>query len=820
MIIMRWIAFLRRGRGFAAAMVVMMALGVGATTAMFSVINVALLQPLPFHDPGQLVLLGERAPGTVLGGRVRFIDNATAFFAWQKQATSFSSVAAISPASFTVLEANRPALLHGAAVSGDLFELLGAHARLGRTLLSSDDAVGTPAMVLTDATWRSDFGANPAVVGQTVGVNGKLATVVGVLPADFHLQGRELGPMLSGAPPQYYSAIRFQPFDHSGQAFGNFNYSVIGRLRAGVQPGQALAELDTIGATISRNAPPGLHLYGDILPVRDFTAADSRQELLMLLGAVAAVLLIICVNLGGLWVTRIADRSREWAIRSALGASPYQLARQVVVESVALSLMGGLLGLACAGLGLRALVAAAPPTLPRLGEVHLDWRVLGFGILLSLVAGLITGLLPAWRLLRSDPQHFLKAGAAAMTADHASLRSRRALIAVQAALATILLAAVGLLGVSFTRLSNQPTGIQIANAVSADVLFTSYTSDQENEILNRLPGALRAIAGVSAAGVISALPLRGQTWVNIAMLPGHMVPVQQAPQVDSRFVTPGYFAAIGAPLLAGRDFDQADAAHAPDPNTGGTVQRPGEVVISTATLQQFWPEYAHQPSAVLGKPILLNGQSTEIVIGVAVDTTLRLGVPPVAVMYQPYWEQAAARMSVVVRSQLPEAELAAPLRQAIWSVAADAPIQHLQPLAELTVTEVAPERYQLTLLSLFAGVALLLAAMGVYALVGHSVARRAKELAIRLSIGASRGEIWTMVVRQALGPVLAGVLAGLVAAIFGGSLIASMLFHVSPASPPVLAAVGTGVLLAALLACLGPATRAVQTDPLRALRAE
>lgn len=817
---MRLFAFLRRGRGFAAAMVVMMALGVGATTAMFSVINGALLQPLPFHDPGRLMLLGERAPGTPLGTRLRFIDNATAYFAWQKEATSFSAVAAVGPGSFTVLEANRPTLLHGVNVTGAFFNLLGVQARLGRTLQPSDDDPGTPEMVLTDTTWRSDFGANPGIIGQTVGVNGKLAVIVGVLPPDFHVQGHELGPVGGLTAPQYFAATRFQSFDRSGQAFGNFNFSVLGRLRPGVPPGQALAQLDAIGAEISRHAPPGLHLYGDLEPVAEFAVAGAQQELWMLLSAVAAVLLIICINLGGLWVTRIADRSREWAIRSALGASPWQLARQVVEESLVLSFLGGLLGILCAALSLRALLAAAPANLPRLGEVRLDWRVLGFGLVLSLVAGLITGLLPAWRLVRSDPQHFLKAGAAATTSDHVSLRSRRLLIGIQAALATLLLTAVGLLGVSFVRLARQPTGIAMEHATSADVLFTSYTNAQEVQILDRLPAALRAIPGVSQAGAASALPLRGRTWVNVAELPGQNLPPQRAPQVDSRFVTPGYFQAIGAPLLAGRDFSMGDEAHRPDPDTGGTPQRPGETVISMATLRQFWPQYEHQPNAVIGKIILLNTQSDEVVIGVAADTTLALGVEPVPVMYQPYWEQPGPVMSVVVRSTVPEARLAAALRQAIWSVAPDAPIRRLEPLATLTDAAVAPQHYQLMLLALFAGVALLLAAMGVYALVGHSVARRAKELAIRLSIGASRGTIWVMVVRQALAPVLAGVAAGLIAAILGGSLIASMLFHVSPASPAVLAAVGLGVLLAALLACLGPATRATQTDPLRALRAE
>lgn len=816
-------AILRRGGSFAWIAIAMLALGVGATTAIFSVIDGVLLQPLPFHDPGQLVLVGERVPQVPAASAFAYFDTPSAFLAWRRQATDFTGLAAIQSSSFTLAGRGRPQLLYGAKVSSNFFDVLGVRAQLGRLFALPDETDTSRPMVITDALWRSAFDADPAVIGRRVGVAGTEARVIGVLPPDFRLAGRELGPMLAGRPTQYFLTLHFGP--HSGgdltSVFSNFNYTVMGRLRPGVTRSHALAQLDVIQADLARSAPEKLSLYAQLTTVRDYAVATARRELWLLLAGVGAVLLIICVNLGGLWTSRLADRRRDWAIRIALGAAPGRLARELLRESFVLALAGGALGIGCAAVGLRALLAAAPAGLPRLDEVQMDWRVLAFGVALALLAGLTTGIVPALRLGRGNPQVSLKAGGSATTADHASLRSRQALIGLQAALCTMLLAAAGLLGLSFYRLATLPTGFTAQHALAADVVLNTYTDAQREAILRQLPAAAVAIPGVTAAGFTSHLPLEGETWIDSAAVPGKVYTAAEQPFVNVRFISPGYFVAVGIPLLAGRDLAERDRpAGWPPKNEAAEAAMSEAVVISRAAARLLWPGV--NPRDLVGQKIAFNdGQVTPTIVGVTADARDgSLTVAPPSVVYQPYWNTPPYVVSLVVRSTLPASALAAPLRAAIWRLAPDAPIPTLRPLSALRAEAVAPQRYQLMLLLLFAGIALLLAAMGVYALVAHSVAQRRKELAIRIAIGARDRDLWRLVLSQALVPVSGGVATGLLAALAARRLLASLLFEVSPANPAVLAAVAAAVLVAAAAACLRPAFSATRTDPLAALRAE
>jgi putative ABC transport system permease protein len=577
-----------------------------------------------------------------------------------------------------------------------------------------------------------------------------------------------------------------------------------------------LAQLDTILANLARTAPEKLALFAQLAPVRDYAVATARDELWLLLAGVLAVLLIVWVNLGGLSVTRVADQGRDWAIRAALGAAPSRLARQVLTETVILALIGGLLGLACAGASLNALLAAAPANFPRLDEVHLDWRVLAFGLLLSLTAGLLTGLVPALRLNSTNPLHYLKSASAATTADRSSLRSRQGLIALQAALSTLLLAAAGLLGLSFYRLVSQPTGFNAEHALAADIMLFAYGAEQRDQILRRLPVEVATLPAVSETAFTSHLPLQGEIWISSIAVPGRVVPPAEELHVNVRFLSPGYFAAIGIPLLAGRDLVESDRPSGP-PATSAATEPPGVVVLSRATAELLWPG---APLRELpGRALVFEGHTVHVV-GIAADARATLVAAAPSMVYQPYWEQAPYRVSLVVRSAVDATTLAAPLRAAIWRVAPLAPIPTLRPLSDLEVTATASQRYQLTLLLLFAGLALLLAAMAVYALVAHSVARRRKELALRITMGARAADLWRLILRQALAPVVGGVGVGLLAALAGGRLLVALLFQVSPSSPLVLAPVALAVLVAAGAACFLSARRAVRADPWTALRAE
>jgi len=815
----------RRISAFHVLVVLMMAVGVGATTAIFSVVNGVLLRPLPFPDPRQLVLVGEWAPQLPQESqKFLLLDTPSAVLAWREQATDFQAMAALQSASLTLVGQGAPRVLDGARVTPGFFGVLEATPELGRLFVPADAADSSHPIVITDALWRSAFNADPGVIGRMVGAPGHEARVIGVLPAAFRIGGRELGPMGVGDPTEFFLAFEFGP-NFGGdlrRVWSNFNFTVIGRLKPGVTVSQALAQLDVIQARLAADAPdaaPGMTLRSRILPVLDYATQASRRALWLLLGAVAAVLLIISVNLGGLWVSRVVDRRRDWAIRLALGAEPGRLARQVLGEALTLGLLGGALGIACAAAWLRGLLALAPKDIPRLGEVRMDWRVLAVGLLVAAAAGLLTGLVPALRAGRGDPQDALQGGGRAATAGPASVRSRQGLIGLQAALATLLVAVAGLLGFSLYRLMTKPVGFSTDHAIAARVVITSYGGAERDGILRQISAAVLAIPGVQAAGLTSHLPLQGETWIDGAGVPGTQYPPGQQPSVNVRFVGGDYFSAMRIPLIAGRNFGENDRPAGWPPATDAEEQRMHQaVIISEATARLIWP--GRDPRTLVGQTIVINGL-TPTIVGVAADAldgALPSAAP--AVVYQPYWNWDPPAFALVLRAAVPLAAIAAPLRAAIWRLAPDAAIPAIEPLGSLRAAATAPQRYQFMLLMTFGGLALLLAAIGVYALVSHSVAQRHKELAIRLAMGAPAGALRELIAGQALVPVALGTLAGLAAALAGGRLLQSLLYGVGADDPGALVAAAVVMVLAAVLACVLPARRATLIDPIRALRAE
>jgi putative ABC transport system permease protein len=685
--------------------------------------------------------------------------------------------------------------------------MLDVRAALGRTFQPGDETDTSMPILISNALWHSAFNADPAIIGRDIGMPGSNAIVIGVLPEWFQIRGRELGPMFEGSPAEFFRPLQIGPVDlRRAEVFSDFDYHVIGRLKPGMTRAQALAQLNVIQTNLARTAPQKLSLYADLITVQEFAVQGTSQELWLLLGGAGSVLLIVCINLGGLWISRMADRYREWGIRAALGAAPGELGRQVLCEGVILGLIGGLLGVTSAALGLHTLLAAAPANLPRLDEIHIDWRVLVFGLALSLLAGLLTGLVPALRLGRLDPQTVLRYASAAASSGFESTRSRQALIALQAAFSTLLLTAVGLLGLSFYKLVSEPTGFVAQHAVEAEVSLIDYSNDQRLAILRQLPATALALPGVSEAGFTTQLPLTGERGMDRFAVPGKVYTDAGGPQMTVSAISPGYLRTLGVPLLAGRDLSESDRSQ-------------NVIVISAAAVRALWPEDADARAAV-GR-VIADGDTRFNIVGVAADARTRLTEPAPPVGYTGYWSTIPPYSgSLVVRSSLPVGSLAGPLRQAIGKLAPSAPISNLQALDQLEANAVAPQRYQLTLLLLFAGLALFLAALGVYALVAHSVGRRSKELAIRISLGASAGTIWSAVMLQALSPVIAGLGSGLITAVLTGPALGPLLFHVNPTNPAVLVAAVATVGIAAVGACLGPAYRATRTDPLRALRAD
>ncbi len=816
---------LRRISPFHVLVVVMLGVGVGATAAIFSVVNGVLLRPLPFPDPQQLVLVGEQSPQfSQTSQKLRFFDTPSAILAWREQATDFRAIAALQSASFTLTGQGAPRVLEGVRVTPNFFDVLDARPELGRFFVPGD-ADGSPRpMVITDALWRSAFDADPGIVGRTVGAPGDEARVIGVVPDNFRIGGSELGPMTAGKRTEFFFPFEFGPGVGGDltSVWSNFNYTVIARLKPGVTPGQALAQVNVIQAHLAATAPdaaPGMTLEAEVTPVLDYATRSARQGLWLLLGAVGAVLLIISVNLGGLWVSRVVDRRRDWAVRIALGAEPRRLAWHVLGEGLALGLVGGVLGIACATLGLQALLALAPSDIPRLGQVHVDWRVLAMGLSLSAAAGLLTALVPALRVGRSAPNEPLKSGSRSTTAGPASVRSRQGLIGLQAALSTLLMAVAGLMGLSLYRLMTKPAGFSTEHAVEARVVISSYGQGDRDRILQRITSDAEAIPGVRAAGLTSHLPLQGETWIDGAGVPGKHYPAGQQPTVNVRFIGGNYFSTMTIPLVAGRNFRESDRPSGWPPKSDAEREKMHQsVIISEATARLIWP--GRDPRTLVGQPIRFNGL-TPTIVGVAADAldgTLTSKAPPV--VYQPYWNWDPPAFSLVLRTALPLSAIAAPLRATVAKLAPDAPISEIEPLSSLRTAATATQRYQFTLLMTFGALALLLAAIGVYALVAHSVAGRKKELAIRLAFGAPPGAIRGLIAGQALVPVALGATAGLAAALVGGRLLKSLLYEVSANDPTTLGVAVGVVLLAAGLACALPARRAGHVDPNVALRAE
>ena len=538
----------------------------------------------------------------------------------------------------------------------------------------------------------------------------------------------------------------------------------------------------------------------------------ARRGLLLLLAGVGAVLLIVCLNLANLLLVRVPARVREAGIRTALGASRARLARQLLTESALLAILGGVLGVGLAYFGLHWLVAVAPATLPRIDEVHVDARVLWFTVFVSLLTGILFGALPAWRVTHAEPQQALKAGAVTITESRPARRLRESLIGFEVGIGTLLLIVAGLLTASMIRLLGVDKGFTTERVLAVDVSLPpqSYTKPEQKEAFyDNVLARVRALPGVKSAGWISKLPLEGQEMVDALFVPGRSTTGLPAPVANYRQVSPGYFQAMGIPLRQGRSIEQADRDR-------------HVAVISESIAKSLWP--GENP---LGKQFNAGEEHAPLteVIGVVADIrTVALDEPPLLMVYLPAGPESrdwdGAHASLVVRATIVPAALSTSVRGAIRSVDSGVPILHLRPMTELVSESVSVRRFQMGLASLFATFALLLAALGIYGVVGYSVSRRRQELGIRMALGARGSDLRNLVLLQGMLPVVVGWAAGVLAALVAGGVIRGLLFGVTAQDPLTLASVTLVVLVTAALACYIPARRATKVDPMVALRYE
>ena len=800
---------LRRSPGFSAIAVLTLALGIGANTAIFSVVNSVLLRPLSYREPQRLYLIQVIWPQMS-----KFYPlmpaNLRGFQIWQKECHSFEGIAIADAASADMTGAGEPAEIHGVRASANLFRVLGVQPALGRDFVPQEDEPGRGRVViLTHSFWRTHFDSDTRVVGRTITLDGAPYTVAGVLPASFHFPA-QLGRLtVFGRDLDFFEPLN-GPKEDEEALVGEFDFAAIGRLKPGVGPGQALAELNVVQSQIARQAKDaGVSLKAAIFPLESEVTGSVRQGLLLLLAAVGAVLLIVCVNLANMSLARVPGRMRESAIRSALGANRWQIFRRMLAESLLLGTMGGAAGIALGSLGVGWLVRSAPPGLPRLNEVSMDARVFAFAVILAVLTAIIFGTLPAWRAARSNPLAALKSGTAAAGESRGARRLRETLIGFEVGMTTALLIVAGLLASSLFHLLRVNTGFATESVLTAkvDLPPQRYSKPAARlEFYNSLLTRLRSLPGARSAGWVGELPLGGETHVTgIDVPPGSA----SAPPANFRVASTDYFAAMGIPLVRGRVFDESDRGR-------------NEVVVSESVARRFWP--GQDP---IGRTCLTfwGPKKEEQVIGVVGDVrAAKLDEAPVMMVYVPDWfagmGHIPASAGIVVRTSAESVDLATEVRQAVRLTDPEAPIIDIRPMSKIVSESVAPRRFQMLLAVLFACFALFLASLGIYGVIAYSVEQRRRELGIRAALGAQFPDLWRMVLRQGMTPALAGLAAGLGAAALGGQVIKSLLFGVSPADPVTLAIVAILVVMVALAACYIPARRAANVDPMVALRYE
>jgi predicted permease len=790
---------LRSPLGSSLALLVL-ALGIGANTAIFSVVSGVLLEPLPFPHPERLILVIDSSPRR---GFPRFAASPPNFSDWRRQNRNFASLGAFNSDHFNLAGGARPVAVAGAAVSGDFFRTLGVAPTRGRLLLPEDDRPGAePVAVLSHDLWRSRFGSDPGVVGRRIVLEGRFRTVVGIAPpgCNFPRQSAVWLPLA---------------LDYSKEARGGHYLKVLGRLRPGITLQQAQADLSAIAGRLERLYPATNTDWGVLLePLHETLVADVKPALILLERAVWVVLLIACANVANLLLARMSARGREIAVRAALGARRARLVRQVVAETVVLFLGGGALGLLLAGPGVRALLALDPGVVPRAEAVGVDGRVLLYAVAVSLLGGLLVGLVPALSATGPGIQAALREGGPAVAGGGRVRLLRNGLVAGEVALALALLIVAGLLLRSFARLQSVRPGFEPRGVMTAVVSLPEgkYPDDaRQAAFFERLLERVRSLPGIEQAATVFPLPLSGGGYNLSFEVAGRPKPAPATgPSADLAAVSPDYFHAMGIPLLAGRGFSAWD-------RMGGQEV----VIVSRVLARQIWPG-----ESPLGKRITFGDGSDPkakwlTVVGVVGDVrAAALGKEPRSQAYRPQLQLPFSEMALVLRTTWPPARLVEPVRQVVLSLDRDLPLDRVQTLEAVVAGSLSANRVKTVLLGLFGALALLLAAAGIYGLVSYTVARRTHEIGIRVALGAGRGDVMAMVIREGMALVGAGLAVGLAGAWAGGRLIAGQLYEVSAVDPLVYGGVPLALAAVALLANWLPARRATEVDPLEALRSE
>ena len=789
---------LRRSPTFTVVAVLTFALGIGATTTMFTIVNGVLLRPLPFDHPEELVLLSHVPKSIASGGSSMMSDGA---FLELRAANSraFASLASFGSNRVTLTGAGEPVEIAGATASANFTRVLGVSPVKGRSFADDEESPGSPKVViLGDRTWHEHFGADPGVVGRSILLNGVPHTVVGIMPRDFDFPNGAMlwTPLSNKLEPTLAS---FRP--------------VVARLRAGVTKETAERELEATLAVLpsTATAKPGT-TQTDVRPLLDLLVARSRGTLWLFSGAVMLVLLIACANVANLFLIRIGGREHEIGVRFALGAGRARIVRQLLTESALVACIGGAVGLLFSVWGVRAIIAAAPAgRIPRQDSIGVDWRVLGAAFGISLLTGIACGIAPALGSTRRDLRNVLAESARSLVGGHD--RMRRALVVVELALAIVLLSGAGLLLKSFARMRTVDTGFRAAGLLEMETSLSpaTYPTPQAAAAFGmRVRERLREIPGVDAASAVNFLPLVGGGMFRDDFHPERGSDVAKGYAVGTLMTAPDYFRAMGIRVRLGRDFAASDdAAAAP------------VAIISASVARKFWPP---DGSGAIGQRIRrpLDPKGWATIVGIVDDVTqTSVASEREGAQYFPVTQNVvpwlARQLTFVVRTGRPAGDIAPSMRAVLHEIDPSMAVRRLAPMDDVLSSSVAQPRFEMELLTIFSAIALLLAAIGTYGVLAHDVASRTHEIGLRVALGADRGDIARVVARRTLGVVIPGITIGLAGAAVSTRLLRTSLFQVTPTDGPTLSLVAITLAVVAAVAAAAPARRAMKVDPLVAL---
>ncbi|HET6215472.1 MAG TPA: ABC transporter permease [Acidobacteriaceae bacterium] len=794
---------LRKNPTFTVTAVIALALGIGSTTAVFSLVDAVLLKPLPFPHSDRLVWITQEDHST--GAVVPEILSYPDYFDWRAQNHTMSGLASWKGATLTLTGSGQPQELNVETVSSNFFRVLGAAPILGRDFRQDEELAGNRAVMLSYALWQSRFGADPRIAGRSIVLNGQPYTVTGVMPKNFEFPIRStptdvwssIAPLAEGNHPETTNR-------------GDDSLSVIGRLKPGVTVEQTRADLSVIARNLASRYSDTNKWYttAAVTPELRQLVGDTRFALEILLSAVALVLLIACVNVAGLLLARGARRSAEIALRGALGASRAEIVRQLLAESVLLALIGGGAGIALAKVILTAVVALLPTAVPRLNEVSLNLPVLMFAVGVSLITGLLFGVLPALRISRLRPAVALREGMRSVASGHARHTLQNWLVIGETSLSLVLLVGAGLLLRSFSAALHAEPGFDPHGVLTARFSMpdSSYNHDQKIQFVQQLLGRLAVVPGVQSASAGWPLPMSASFATTSFTVQGHPVAQADHPSEAIGVTLPGYFSTLRIQLLAGRDFSPLDKAKSAP-----------VAIVSQAFAKKYFPG---------ANPLGLHLRSDEDgapreIVGVVGDVKQQgLTMNPVPQYFLPWTQVVITNPYICLRTSSNPSALENTVRAVVASMDADIPLYRVHPLDDYVLQSAAQSRFQALLLSGFAAIALLLAAVGLYGVLSYVVQQRGAELALRLAVGAQRSDILRLIVLRGMTLAFAGEAAGLVVAVCATRFLETLLYGVKPLDVVTFISVSLLLLFVALLASAAPAYRAAQTDPITTLRTE